>query len=86
MLKKLLPPTGVAAEFEDETLRTGVIHLQDRTLICVFNWTDTAATIPVKLAAPARVTDLWSGRDYGPKQGTISVDLKPHEATALVIR
>jgi alpha-galactosidase len=86
MLKKLLPPTGVAAEFEDEALRTGVIRLKDRTLICVFNWADTAAAIPVKLAAPARVSDLWSGRDYGLKQGTVSVDLKPHEATALVIR
>ena len=29
MLKKLLPPAGVAAEFEDDSLRVGVTQLPD---------------------------------------------------------
>jgi len=84
MLKKMLPPTGVAAEFEDETLRTGVVRLKDRTLVCVFNWGEAAEKIPVKVAGEA--TDLWSGQKYGRNQGVVEVGLKAHEGTVLVVR
>src|ERR1017187_6900487 len=57
MLKKLLPPTGVAAEFADENLTVGAVKLRDRTLLCVFNWSDEAAKIPVKLARSGEVSD-----------------------------
>ena len=40
MLRKLLPPTGVAAEFDDETLRVGHVRLPDARMICLFNWDD----------------------------------------------
>jgi alpha-galactosidase len=85
MLKKLLPPTGVAAEFEDEKLRIGTVKLKDRTLICVFNWGGDEAMIPVKLARAGSVTDLWSGKDYG-RQTSVEVPLKAHEGTVLVVR
>jgi alpha-galactosidase len=85
MLKKLLPPTGVAAEFDDENLRIGTVKLKDRTLICVFNWGGEEAKIPVKLARTGAVTDLWSGQDYG-RQTSVEVSLKAHEGTVLVVR
>ena len=37
---KLLPPTGVAAEFDDATLTVGRMRLPDRRMICLFNWDD----------------------------------------------
>ena len=85
MLKKLLPPTGVAAEFESEALTVGTAKLQDRTLLCVFNWSNEAARIPVKLARPGEVSDLWSGQDYG-RRTALDVPLKAHEGTVLVVR
>jgi alpha-galactosidase len=85
MLKKLLPPTGVAAEFEDEDLRIGTVKLKDRTLICVFNWGGEEAKIPVKLARTGQVADLWSGQDYG-RKASVDVVLKGHEGTVLVVR
>jgi alpha-galactosidase len=85
-LKKLLPPTGVAAEFEDEALRVGVVRLKDRTLLCVFNWGQEAEKIPVKLPRAGNVADLWSGHEYGAERGTMEVSLKPHEGTVLVLR
>jgi alpha-galactosidase len=85
-LKKLLPPTGVAAEFEDSAMRVGVVRLPDRTLLCIFNWGDDPAKIPVKLPRPGNVADLWSPRDYGVQQSTLNVTLKPHEGTVLVLR
>jgi alpha-galactosidase len=85
MLRKLLPPTGVAAEFDDEGLQTGIVRLKDRTLYCVFNWSDQPTKIPVKLARAGEVTDLWSDQAYG-KQSAVEVALKPHEGTVLVVR
>ena len=84
MLKKLLPPTGVAAEFEDESLRIGTVKLKDRTLVCVFNWENEPVKIPVKLARTGQVTDLWSGASYGQKS-SLEVALKPHEGTVLIV-
>ena len=84
-LKKLLPPTGVAAEFDDESLQTGIVKLNDRTLLCVFNWSEQPARISVKLPHHGEVTDLWSGQSYG-RQSAVEVPLKPHEATVLVLR
>ena len=84
-LKKLLPPTGVAAEFEDQSLRIGTVKLKDRTLLCLFNWSDAPVTIPVTLPRPGDVTDLWSDHAYG-RQTALSIPLKPHEATVLVVR
>jgi alpha-galactosidase len=43
MLRKLLPPSGKAAAFDDDTLRVG--RLGNKTL--VFNWTDQPQTIKV---------------------------------------
>jgi alpha-galactosidase len=85
MLKKLLPPTGMAAEFEDENLTIGTVKLKDRTLLCLFNWANEPATISVKLPKPGKVTDLWSGKAYG-KQTALDVPLKPHEGTVLVVQ
>src|SRR4029079_3788544 len=84
--KKLLPPTGVAAEFEDESLRIGVVKLKDRTLICVFNWGPQPVKMPVKLQTSGRVTDLWSGQIYTRTGDSVEVSLQPHEGTVLVVR
>jgi alpha-galactosidase len=85
MLKKLLPPTGIAADFADESLELGTVTLKDRTLICVFNWNDSPAMIPVRLPRRGEVTDLWSGASYG-RPSSLDVALKPHEGTVLVVR
>jgi alpha-galactosidase len=85
MLKKMLPPTGVAAEFDDERLQAGVVRLKDRTLVCVFNWAAETVKIPVRLPRAGEVSDLWSGQAYG-RQSGMEIPLKPHEGTVLVIR
>jgi hypothetical protein len=58
MLKKLLSPTGVAAEFEVDTLRISARKLEDR-------WVDERVKMPVRLPSPGTVTDLWSEQSYG---------------------
>jgi hypothetical protein len=61
------------------------VKLKDRTLLCVFNWSDEPAKIPVKLPRAGDITDLWSGQTYG-RQTALDVPLKPHEGTVLVVR
>jgi alpha-galactosidase len=85
MLKKMLPPTGVAAEFADESLREGIVRLKDRVLVCLFNWGPESETRKVRLPRTGAVTDLWSGREYG-RAAEVEVALKSHEGTVLVIR
>ena len=55
MLNKLLPPTGMNAEFEDADLRVGLVHIKDgmkdRLLVCLFNWCDAPHKLSFQLPA-----------------------------------
>jgi alpha-galactosidase len=87
MLKKLLPPTGRAAEFADDSLRVGVVHMPGARMVCVFNWEDGPQTISITLPRPSRVTDFWSGEDLGRREGSLEIkDLPPRSARLLVCK
>jgi alpha-galactosidase len=86
MLKKLLPPTGVAATFEDETLRAGTIALPGRRMLCLFNWDDEPATLSTALGRRATVTDFWSGESLGRKDAVTIADVPAHSARLLECR
>jgi alpha-galactosidase len=87
MLGKLLPPTGKAADFADDSLRVGVVSLPDARVVCVFNWDDKPQTISVSLPRPSRVTDFWSGEEMGRREGSLTLkDLPPRSARLLVCK
>ncbi|MCI0388987.1 MAG: alpha-galactosidase [Acidobacteria bacterium] len=87
MLKKLLPPTGKAAEFTDDTLRAGVIKLPDARVVCMFNWEEKPQTISVPLTSPSRVTDFWSGEELGRHEGNLTIkDMPPRTARLLICK
>ena len=66
-------------------ITVGTVKLKDRTLLCVFNWSDAPATIPVKIARAGEITDLWNGQTYG-RRTALDLPLKAHEGTVLVVR
>lgn len=81
ILKKLVPPTGIAAEFDDDSMRVGWIRLAGAMRVCVFNWSEAAETIEFRLPKRSRITDFWSGEDLGSHQGEYKVEnLAPHSA------
>jgi alpha-galactosidase len=85
MLRGLLPPTGVAAEFQSEDMRVGFIDLPDKRMVCLFNWDDEPATISFQLRDSSQIKDYWSGKDLGRHQGHFEIkDLPPHSARLLV--
>jgi alpha-galactosidase len=84
-LRKLLPPAGVPAEFEDDTLRVGHVRLKDRTVVCLLNWDEKPQTVTVKLPGPCRVTDYWTGESLGRHEGVFEVkDMPKHSGRLLV--
>lgn len=85
ILRRLLPPTGVAAEFEDDSLELGVIRLPNRRMMCLFNWSDHPRAVAAKLGAEFDVTDLWSGESLG-RRSVLSLDLAPRTARVLECR
>ena len=78
MLRKLLPPTGVPAVFEDASLKVGVVQLKGKRVHCVFNWGDTPQS--VSLQAKGKLTDFWTGAEASAELK----DMPPHSARLLV--
>lgn len=87
MLKKLLPPTGVPAEFQDESLRVGVVTLLDARMLCLFNWGDEPQDLSVPLPRRCRIADYWSGDNLGRREGILEIKGMPaHSARLLLSR
>jgi alpha-galactosidase len=90
MLKKLLPPAGQAAQFDDESLRVGrITRDKDKgkgQTIAVFNWEDAAQDASVKLP-PGRLKlrDFWSDADLGEHTGTLKLDRMPPHSARLIV-
>jgi len=82
MLRKLLPPTGVAAEFSDASLQVGVVTLPGARMICLFNWDDEPRTLSALLGTEATLTDYWSGESLG-RSKSMSVTMAPRSARLL---
>ena len=84
ILQDILPPTGIPAEFEDDTLQTGFIKLRDRLMVCVFNWADTGKTVSFQLPKSSAIRDYWGGADLGRHSGVFEIkDMPPHSARLL---
>jgi alpha-galactosidase len=83
MLQKLLPPTGIAAEFDDASLRVGTVKLANARMMCLFNWDDTARPTSFRLAQPSMVTDYWTDESLGRRQGTMTIEMPPRSARLL---
>lgn len=84
MLKKLLPPTGVAATFDDDNLRIGTVRLPGKTMFCCFNWADAPVTLTKRLYTPVRVTDFWTGAPLGRLENQLTLEhIPPHSARLL---
>jgi alpha-galactosidase len=80
MLQKLLPPTGVAAEFEDASLSAGLVRLPNARMICLFNWDEEVKRTSFRITQPSMVTDYWTDQSLGRRQGTVTIEMPPRTA------
>lgn len=65
MLRKLQPPTGIAARFDDDAFRVGRIKLKTSEVVAVLNWNDTPQDISIPLPRRCRIKDFWSEAALG---------------------
>jgi alpha-galactosidase len=85
MLRKLQPPTGVAARFEDDSFHVGRIDLGRREVISVLNWSDDSQTTRVRLAKRCRVRDFWEGTELGVHEGVYVIKDQPPRSGRLLV-
>ncbi|HET9526387.1 MAG TPA: glycoside hydrolase family 36 protein [Pyrinomonadaceae bacterium] len=85
MLRKLQPPTGVAARFDDDSFRVGRVHLgRRREAVALLNWHDAAEKISFRLARRSRITDFWTDNGLGSHVNEFSVDMPPRTGRLLI--
>lgn len=85
ILRKLQPPTGVAARFDDDSFTVGRMNLPGRQIVSILNWTDGPQSISFKLWRRSRVTDFWTETDFGTHTGNFQVPDMPARSGRLLI-
>ncbi len=83
MLRKLLPPSGKAAKFDDDSLRVGRIDVRGRRMICAFNWGEQPQSLTVRFGSKGAVTDYWSGAAVDTKGGALVLKDMPGRSARL---
>ena len=84
MLKRLLPPIGVAASFEDDSMQVGLIELAAARMVAVLNWKDHPQTLSVRLPEASQITDFWTGESLGWHEGVFIVKDMPARSARLL--
>jgi alpha-galactosidase len=85
MLRKLLPPSGTAARFEDDSFRVGRVKLGRREVVSVLNWTNEPQDISISLPRRCRIKDFWSDVVLGTHSGTFTINDMPARSGRLLI-
>jgi alpha-galactosidase len=75
-LRKLQPPTGMAARFVDDSFRVGTVEAAGHRAVCLLNWEDRPRTLSFALERPSALRELWTGEDLGRRPaGEVSLAL-----------
>src|SRR5262249_249964 len=69
MLRKLQPPTGVAARFQDDSFQVGRIALKNREAFSLLNFADNPVSTTIRLARRCRIKGFWDDKDLGVHEG-----------------
>jgi alpha-galactosidase len=85
MLRKLQPPTGVAAGFQDDSYQVGRIQLGQKEIVCVLNWTQSPQSISFELPRRSEITDFWNDTSLGKSSGTFLLKDMPARSGRILI-
>ncbi|MCC7373205.1 MAG: alpha-galactosidase [Verrucomicrobiales bacterium] len=79
----LYPPTGQAMRFSDAQFEIGRLSLPDGERVAVLNWGDAPKDFSIPIEGRARVTELWSGQDFGSQEGHFVLPSVPQHSGRL---
>jgi hypothetical protein len=85
MLRKLQPPTGVAARFADDSFRVGSIQLGRKQVVCVMNWSDGPQSISFSLTRRSQIKDFWNDTSLGTHKGSFELKDFPSRTGRILI-
>jgi alpha-galactosidase len=86
MLRKLQPPTGIAARFDDDSFRVGrILLIRGREVISVLNWDDAPQDVSIRLKRRCHITDFWSETALGIHSGKFEIRNMPARSGRLLI-
>lgn len=88
ILRRLLPPINVAAEFDDDTFTVGRARIdEEKTVFYLFNFDNEEKKINIPLDGTCEVYDLIENTSLGVFENQISFNqFKPHFAKVLVCK
>ena len=86
ILRKLLPPTGSAAKFEDDDLSVGKIRDGKETTVFLFNREDHPKRISFFIEARSSLSDFWTSASLGvQEQGAVTREIPARSAEVLLL-
>lgn len=87
VLRKLIPPTGIAASFTDETLAVGrAPRKAGGEFLYLFNWGDEPVERCIALPmGKVELTNYWTGETLGPFENEYRVPTLPPRSALLLV-
>ena len=85
ILKKLLPPSGVSAVFDNSDYKVGRIKKSDGEIICIFNYSDTQETAEFNIDGHSEIIDYITNEQIKISKEDVNfkITLNAHSAKAL---
>ncbi len=84
MLRKLQPPTGQAARFDDDALQVGTVRIPGGVAMVLLNWDDAPKDLRFPLDGRHHVRDLWTGADYSQCEGWMTIEVPAHDGRVIM--
>ncbi|MBQ9744558.1 MAG: alpha-galactosidase [Clostridia bacterium] len=86
LLRRLLPPTCVAAEFDGDDYTVGRARIdENKTIVYIFNFDNESKDVTVKIEGKREIFDLIENKPLGIFEGEIHLPtFEPHNAKVLI--
>jgi alpha-galactosidase len=85
ILRKLQPPTGAAARFDDDSFRVGRIKSGKGEIVTLLNFEDVPENFSFNLTQPSEIKDFWTGETLGRHEGTFTLKNVPRHSARLLV-
>ena len=85
ILRKLIPPTGHGARFENTRFEVGVTDLGARQYHYAFNWGPAPADRVIHLKQKSQLKDYWTDEDLGIHEGDYVLKDVPGQSARLIV-
>lgn len=84
ILRKSVPPASGAFRFADESFTIGRLAEGGTDWVALLNWDDSPSGRTVTFTGRKRITEYWTGRDFGTHEAKIDIPAMPPRSGMLL--